>query len=273
VNDIVNDVGIKPEELNMTSISQKAKNRIGKFLEKYGYKVSKLNTFNLSLDLTTEEKIILEYVFKNQLTMTSRDNLASTILAVRYIVNNKVEGDFIECGVWRGGHSIAAALTFKLYNTNRKVFCFDTFTGMSEPSFFDKRIGSSTPALTKYEQSNNPSFNAWCYSSIDEVRNNFLNAGIHPDNFMLIEGDVIKTLPDFKPIKVAFLRLDTDWYESTKSELEHLWPHLSKFGIITIDDYGHWEGSKQAVDEFFKTVPGILFTPIDYSARTAIKLD
>lgn len=252
--------------------SQKIKNKIVKFLEKNGYKISKVDSFNLSLDLTFEEKKILDYVFRNKLTMTSRDNLASTILAVRYIVNNNIEGDFVECGVWRGGHGIAAALTFSLYGANRKVYCFDTFTGMTEPTFLDKRIGSRIPALIRYKESNNPNFNSWCYSSTEEVKDNFLKAGVHPDNFMLIEGDVIKTLPSFTPPKIAFLRLDTDWYESTKSELVHLWPHLSKLGIITIDDYGHWEGSKKAVDKFFEFVPGLLFTPIDYAARTAIKL-
>lgn len=253
--------------------SQRLKNKVGKSLERFGYKVSKLDSFNLNLDLTSEEKDILDYVFKNQLTMTSRDNLASTILAARFIVKNNIEGDFVECGVWRGGHSIAAALTFSLYDANRKVYCFDTFAGMTEPSFLDKTFKSNSPALLKFKELNNPNHNSWCYSPLDQVRSNFLKAGIHPDKFILIEGDVVKTLPRFKSNKIAFLRLDTDWYESTKSELMHLWPLLTKFGILTIDDYGHWEGSKKAVDEFFEFIPRILFTPIDYSARTAIKLD
>ena len=69
----------------------------------------------------------------------------------------------------------------------------------------------------------------------------------------IFKGDVLSTLavPDNLPLKIAVLRLDTDWYESTRMELETLYPRLSVDGVIMIDDYGHWTGARRAVDEYF----------------------
>jgi hypothetical protein len=67
------------------------------------------------------------------------------------------------------------------------------------------------------------------------------------------------------------LRLDTDWYESTKHELTHLFPKLIQNGILIIDDYGHWEGCRKATDEYFeeKNIK-IMLNRIDYTGRVAI---
>lgn len=245
---------------------------LSKFLDNRGFKLLNNNNFNTINDLTNEERKILNYIIDKQLTMTSKDNLAATILSVRYAVRNNIKGDFVECGIWRGGHSIAAALTFELYDSDKKVFCFDTFQGMTEPTFLDKKSSSKTLALEKYSALNKKEYNAWCYSPIDEVINNFIKAGIPSDRFVLIKGDVLETLPKFKSGNISILRLDTDWYESTKKELEFLWPYVTKFGVLIIDDYGHWEGSKKAVDEFFEFKKGLFFNAIDYTARSAIKL-
>ena len=245
---------------------------INKMFGALGYKIISKKTFNYNLDLTDQEKKILNYVLENRLTMGSKDNLAATILAVRYICQNKINGDFVECGVWRGGHGIAAALTFDLYKSDNKVICFDTFLGMTTPTDDDSRLYNNVKAITKFNSSSREDHNSWCYASIKEVENNFLRAGVSKDNFQLIKGDVAETLPRFNLNAISFLRLDTDWYESTKAELKYLWPLLSVNGLLVVDDYGHWQGSKKAVDEFFRSTPTILFHAIDYAARSGIKI-
>jgi len=74
------------------------------------------------------------------------------------------------------------------------------------------------------------------------------------------------------PGKIALLRLDTDWYESTAHELKHLYPLLVPGGVIIIDDYGHWEGARKAVDEYItaEKLP-LLLNRIDYTGRIGIK--
>ena len=71
------------------------------------------------------------------------------------------------------------------------------------------------------------------------------------------------------PERIALLRIDTDWYESTRHELVHLYPRLSPGGVLIIDDYGHWQGARKAVDEYFQA--GLFLNHIDYTGRLAIK--
>ena len=250
----------------------KAKELIHKMFSAFGYKIMAKNTFNYDVDLTDQEKKILNYVLKNRLTMGGKDNLAATILAVRYVCQNKIKGDFVECGVWRGGHGIAAALTFDLYQSKNKIICFDTFLGMTKPTDKDFRIYNNEKAITKFNSSSRENHNTWCYASFEEVENNFLRANVSKANFQLIKGDVAETLPKFEVDAISFLRLDSDWYESTKVELKYLWPLLAVNGVLVVDDYGHWQGSKKAVDEFFQSSPTILFHAIDYKSRSGIKI-
>lgn len=88
---------------------------------------------------------------------------------------------------------------------------------------------------------------------------------------VFIKGKVEDTIPKTMPKHIALLRLDTDWYESTKHELLHLYPLLSKSGVLIIDDYGYWAGSKKAVDEYFSKGE-MLLNRIDYTSRIAIKI-
>jgi hypothetical protein len=83
---------------------------------------------------------------------------------------------------------------------------------------------------------------------------------------------VERTVPAAAPPALALLRLDTDWYESTRHELEHLYPRLSAGGVLIIDDYGHWKGSRRATDEFIAATPDFgLLSRIDGTGRLAIK--
>ena len=93
--------------------------------------------------------------------------------------------------------------------------------------------------------------------------------GSGPERIHFVEGKVEDTIPAHAPERIALLRLDTDWYESTRHELEHLYPRLSRGGVLIIDDYGHWQGARQAVDEYFGDAHAALLNRIDYTARAS----
>jgi O-methyltransferase len=112
--------------------------------------------------------------------------------------------------------------------------------------------------------------NEWCYASLDDVRRNLLSTGYPVEKCHFIIGDVLQTLPAAGPSQIALLRLDTDWYASTRHELTHLYPRISKSGVLIIDDYGHWNGCRQAVDEYFREQP-VLMSRIDYSGRMLVR--
>jgi hypothetical protein len=158
-------------------------------------------------------------------------------------------------------------------NLHKKIFAYDTFDGMSEPTEFDMDLKdvSADKTFSDYKKRDEK----WCYGSLEEVKKNikkfdqnFLN------NFSFIKGKVEDTLENINnlPQKISLLRLDTDFYESTKKELEILYPRLSKGGILIIDDYGHWKGSQKAVDEYFDLKNNFQFLHrIDYGTRLLIK--
>jgi O-methyltransferase len=103
------------------------------------------------------------------------------------------------------------------------------------------------------------------------VRATLLETGYPAERLHLHRGPVEETLPRQSPGPLALLRLDTDWYKSTLHELEHLYPLLAGGGILIIDDYGHWQGARRAVDEYFADSPPLLLNRIDYTGRIAVK--
>lgn len=207
-------------------------------------------------------------------SMTANESLAALIDASRYLVRHGIEGSVVECGVWRGGSMMAAAMTFqRLSAPVRKLYLFDTFEGMPAPGDKDR---SNTGDLAREEferRQRSADSSDWCYSSLEEVRANVRGTGYPESAVTLVKGKVEETLPggyDGGPI--ALLRLDTDWYESTKHELHHLYPRLVPGGVLIIDDYGHWEGARLACDEYFATLKSpLLLHRIDYTARLAVK--
>lgn len=205
-------------------------------------------------------------------TMTSQERLASLCQAIAYLVKNDIRGDIVECGVWKGGSMMAAALALMhLGDTNRSLFLFDTFAGMSEPTEADVHASTKEKAekLLRGSEKDAP---VWAFSPFDEVRKNMKTVG-YPDNrIFLVKGKVEDTIPYDFPGPISLLRLDTDWYESTRHELLHLYPLLVQRGVLIIDDYGHWEGARRAVDEFIEAsrLP-LLLNRIDYTGRIAVK--
>jgi hypothetical protein len=197
--------------------------------------------------------------------MTSVESMYALWLAARYVVRAGLTGDFVECGVWRGGSSMLAGLTFKALEDDRRLWLYDTFEGMSEPTEHDRLVGSGDPIT--WEQVKEKGGHTLAEASLEEVQRNM---GSLPAEYVV--GKVEQTIPGRVPGRIALLRLDTDWYESTRHELEHLWPRLEPRGVLIIDDYGHWQGAREAVDEFFDDrADAPLLNRIDYTGRIAVK--
>jgi O-methyltransferase len=205
-------------------------------------------------------------------TMTSPERVIGLCDAVRYVVAAGIDGAVVECGVWRGGSSMAAALMLReLGAADRDLYLFDTFEGMSAPTELDRRAGGA--AAADMLAASGKDAKVWAYSPLGEVRANLQSTGYPAERVRFVQGKVEDTIPEHAPDQIAILRLDTDWYESTRHELEHLFPRLAVGGVLIIDDYGAWEGARRAVDEFVaaQTVR-ILLNRIDETGRVGVKL-
>ena len=203
-------------------------------------------------------------------TMTSRYKLIALVVAARYIVEQRIPGDVVECGVWRGGSMQAAALSLLgAGDTTRELHLFDTFEGMTAPTDRDLRRDGRSAADLMATQDREA--RVWAVAGLDDVREGMAELDYPQDRIHYHQGPVEETIPEQAPERIALLRLDTDWYESTKHELEHLYDRLSPGGVLILDDFGHWEGAKQATLEFLeRTGEPLLLVPAG-SGRIAVK--
>jgi O-methyltransferase len=184
--------------------------------------------------------------------------------AVEYVVRRSIPGDFVECGVWRGGSSMAIALKLQqLGVADRQLWLYDTFGRMPPPGEHDGGI----PPEPLYQLNN---FTNTPGLTLADVRRAMESTGYPPERVTYVEGLVEETLPRTVPAQLALLRLDTDWYESTHHELVHL-SRLAPGGVLLVDDYGFFPGARKAVDEFFASAP-VLLARLDHAARMAVKM-
>lgn len=213
-------------------------------------------------------------------TLTSPERIYALTEAVRHVVRRGTPGAFAECGVWRGGSVLAMIRALQREGVNdRDIYLYDTFEGMTKPGDLDVSDYDS-PALEQWHKTRRGKSQAWPQwfnqelFNLDLVKRVLQDTGYPAERLHFIRGTVEQTLPAQMPDSLALLRLDTDWYESTRHELIHLYPLLRSGGILIIDDYGHWKGCRQAVDEFFASgkYPPLLLNRVDYSCRTAIRL-
>lgn len=183
-------------------------------------------------------------------TMTSPDKLHALISATRYVSRYGIEGDVVECGVWRGGslHAVARTLD-SLDDHDRDLYLYDTFDGMTEPTDKDVRFDGQSAAGELAAQDKAHSA-VWAYASLEDVQAGFADVPYPLDRVHFVKGPVEETVPGVLPERVSILRLDTDWYESTAHELKHMYDRLVPGGVLLLDDYGWWQGSRVAVDEF-----------------------
>lgn len=245
------------------------------FIKRYGYDLIKPDPRLVidGLPADFDKSTVDTYKKVKPYTMTTPERIASLCNAVKYLVDNNIEGDFVECGVWRGGSTMAAIDTLvKMGDTKRRIYLYDTYEGMSEPTEADKVLsGTDASVLLEQSDKNDPS-SVWCYSALEEVQKNVGSLNYPANQVHYVKGKVEDSIPATLPGKIALLRLDTDWYESTAHELEHLYPLLVPGGVIIIDDYGHWEGARKAVDEYIaKHKLPLLLNRIDYTGRIAVK--
>ena len=218
-------------------------------------------------DFSKEEAEILRAV--RPWTMTSPERIYALIQAVRYVIANGIAGAIVECGVWKGGSMAAVARTLlQMQDMSRDLYLFDTFEGMSEPSANDVDYTGKRANQVMQE---NAGFRC-ADAPLERVKEVLYATGYPEERIHFVPGKVEDTVPGSAPDAISLLRLYTDWYESTKHELVYLFPRLSKAGVILIDDYGHWRGSRQACDEYFaeNRVP-ILLNRIDFTGRIALK--
>lgn len=200
-------------------------------------------------------------------TMTTTARMYALWDALRYLDRRGIKGDVVECGVWKGGSSMLAALTLRqLGDERRSLWLYDTFEGMAAPSSADGPLADEVYRAGRDDVT-------FAYSPLEEVRANMLGTGWSPERLRFVEGKVEDTIPATVPDgPIALLRLDTDWYESTRHELVHLYPALAPGGVLIIDDYGYWQGARRAVDEWRAEVaePPLLVR-VDGSGRIGVK--
>lgn len=206
-------------------------------------------------------------------TMTSVERMYALWQAVRHVQARGIAGDVVECGVWRGGSSMLAALALlDEGERSRTLWLYDTFEGMSEPTEHDVDITGARMVDEWETYRGQEDSLMFAYGALDEVKRNMGSTAYPAEQLRFVQGKVEETIPAEAPGQVALLRLDTDWYESTRHELEHLYPRLAPGGVLIIDDYGHWAGAREAVDEFFAGRDDApLLSRIDYTGRIGTK--
>lgn len=216
-------------------------------------------------------------------TLTPNERVASLGTAVDYIIDQDIPGAFVECGLWRGGSLMSILLRLHQRGiTDRDIYGFDTFAGMTEATpedvdFHDRPVGSrvwervnalslaTINGLAKITKSN-----VAVGVSRDEVFALLATTGYPTERIHLVEGPVEDTVPANAPETIALLRLDTDFYVSTRHELEHLYPRVPIGGVLIIDDYGRYKGARKAADEYFDG-HRVLLQRVDYTCRLAVK--
>jgi len=206
-------------------------------------------------------------------TMTSYERMITLWQQVRYLDRARIPGALVECGTWRGGACGMMALAHIASGTPwREIHLFDSFEGLPEPDACkDTGLGS------KYAQ----------VRATGALKSIGIAVGSLEDNQHLMHELIgypreltfyhVGWFQDTVPIaskdigQIALLRLDGDWYESTRICLEGLCIHVSSGGIIVIDDYGHFAGCRKAVDEFLNKMKRPLFlNHIDGTGRYLI---
>ncbi len=238
-------------------------------LSKVGFNVTKKDALFLEMEPNIADIIrsVIPY------TMTSPERIWALIKAVQYILHNNIPGSIVECGVWKGGSMMAVAKTLNLNQSERDLFLYDTYQGMPIPGEFDVSK-NNTNAMDIFQKNKiNDNSSNWINLSLEECKQNMYSTQYNKSKIHFVKGKVEDTLPLEAPEDISLLRLDTDFYKSTKHELTHLFPRLARGGILLIDDYGHWKGSKKAVDEYIaENKICIHLQRIDYTARIAVKI-
>lgn len=242
-------------------------NAVGLNISKY--KPQAAQTEEFPLDFEKEYVDIIQSV--KPYTMTSHERLYQLIYCVKYIAENSIPGDLVECGVWRGGSILSMIKTLQsLKVSDRKLQLFDTF---SSNDIFETKsaVAEDAPFRANAEmikESSKIDFSV----NLDDVKRVMRETGYPIENVVFNVGRVEDTIPKSQIDRISLLRLDTDWYDSTKLQLEELYDKVVPNGVVIFDDYGFWKGHKKAADEFLaKRNIKPLMIRNDWSCRLFIK--
>jgi O-methyltransferase len=258
-----------PMKMTLVSLVARKVNKVLSFFGLSIMKISPYQKFIFPVEFNQFERINIQNAKKYSLTTFER--MSALTVACKHVIVKNIPGDFVECGVWKGGNLILMSTINSYTGSKRKIHGFDTFTGMTEPTDIDRDLwGESAKSLLSRSEYKDGTASFHAFASKELVGKILNDNGCFDVN--LVEGDVAKTLflKSNLPSHISILRLDTDWYESTKIELEVLYPLLVPGGILIIDDYGHFSGARKAVDEYFKDDLPFMFH-VDYSCRMIIK--
>lgn len=201
--------------------------------------------------------------------------IAQLCRAVEHLVHHRISGDVVECGVYRGASIVAIIRTLQMLGVNdRDVWLYDTFAGMPKPQSIDRYYGEEEgDSIRSWEQRKlDDGGSNWVRAELADVQE-YVSRTRYPENRLhFIKGLVESTIPDKAPEQISLLRLDTDFYSSTKHELVHLYPRVVSGGVVIIDDYGAYRGSRQATDEYLKENNiCVLLSRIDEHVRMFVK--
>ncbi len=251
----------------MTDARTRLRSAGSRALGALGYELRRSDSLTHA-DLSDAHRAVYERV--RPYTQTSLERVAALADAVEYVVRRNIPGDFVECGVWRGGSSMAIALTLlRMGASDRRLWLYDTFGTMPPAGEHDRDYAGRPVPAGALDPINNSAHTTGL--SLAEVRTAIASTGYPPRQVTYVEGLIEETIPGSAPERIALLRLDTDWYESTRHELVELYPRLERGGVLIVDDYGHFAGARKAVDEYFAGDP-VLLNRIDYTGRTAVKV-
>jgi O-methyltransferase len=223
------------------------------FKQKFPYRVKQYLKSNHGIVVsraimrqTPEESRIISLV--DERTMTGENRILNLLNCVEYVVRANVNGDFVECGVWRGGSILAMGYKLLQLQQERDIWAYDTFEGTPEPTKEDFVLETGQTMSSKW------SAGKIAFASREDFEfgaKEFRETGV---NIIPIQGDIRVTLKDQKPKQISILRIDTDIYEPVKFALEELWGLIADGGVLIIDDYDTWAGAKKATDEFFQSI-------------------
>lgn len=200
------------------------------------------------------------YMPYHALTLVNWDACHTLYNAILHVIRNGVEGDIVECGVFRGGVSaFMAKVLVDQDSVHRKLYLCDTYEGMTVPDENDL-LGSDS---SKTSSAVNLYFPGLAKIDKRTVERVVLDAGYPAENIVIVKGAVEETLPQQAPDKISILRLDTDWYKSTLHELDALVSRVSRYGIVIIDDYASWDGARKAFHEYAERQSLFYFPTID----------
>jgi O-methyltransferase len=211
---------------------------IKRFLHFKGYKI--VPSFDSNPQTSEFKRLYNKY---SDYTMIPEINYV-TNLELAYKYAKQIEGDIVECGVWKGGMIAGIA---EVLGSNRTYYLFDSFEGLPEVKEIDgdtaKRWQQNTIAENYYNN---------CRAAMEDAETAMKRTHC---NYRFIKGWFNETLPGFEMRnRIALLRLDGDWYESTMDCLKYLYPGLADKGLLLIDDYFAWEGCSRAVHDYLSEI-------------------